>query len=44
MRFRNETTPMSTVQGGEYQRFVVLAETVANLIEAAGQTTRATTQ
>jgi copper homeostasis protein len=42
MRFRNESTTMSSLQGGEYQRFVVLAETVAKLIEAAGQGTRVT--
>ena len=44
MRFRNESTTMSAVQGGEYQRFVVLAETVAKLIEAAGQGTRVTSR
>ncbi len=44
MSFRNENTTMSTVQGSEYQRFVVLAETVAKLIEAAGQGTRVTSR
>ena len=44
MRFRNETTTMGPIRSDEYQRFVVNSETVAKLIEAAGEGGRATRQ
>jgi len=44
MRFRNETTSTGTVRGAEYQRFVVLAETVTRFIEAAGHGARVPTR
>ena len=35
MRYRNENISMGSVDGNEYQRYIVLEEKVAQLIKAA---------
>lgn len=35
MRYRNQSIPVGTVPGNEYQRFVVLKDSVARLLQAA---------
>ena len=40
MRYRNENISMGSIEGNEYQRYIVLEEKVARLIQAASAGTR----